>query len=121
MHVQREPSLNSQCSTLKALNTLLQQQLDGAREDLAQACAQVKVLQTHSSEAQRPQAPEQGAVAMLYGQLEKARAAQEALEKENEKIWAEVCCCQEECCIQLRMNLSLPIRFLGSFRTLTPV
>lgn len=88
--MQREASLNRQCNTLKALNTLLQQQLDGAREDLAHACAQVKVLQTHSSHMQGPHAPENGTVAMLYGQLEKARVTQGGLEKENEKIWGEV-------------------------------
>lgn len=89
--MQREPSLNSQCSTLKALNTLLQQQLDGAREDLAHACAQVKMFQAHSTQVAGPHAHEHGVVSMLHGQLEKARVAQDALEKENEKIWAEVC------------------------------
>lgn len=108
--MQREPSLNSQCSTLRALNTLLQQQLDGAREDLAHACAQVKVLQTDNSRLQDP-TPESGAVAMLYGQLQKAKVAQHALEKENNKIWGEVCTANIDLSTNLRSCLFIVTPF----------
>jgi hypothetical protein len=88
--MQQKPSLSSQCTTLEALNTLLQQQLDGAREDFAHACAQIRVLQLQASRVEDQQPSDSGAITLLYGQLEKARVAQQALEKQNEKLWAEV-------------------------------